>query len=55
MKKCIIIGGGAAGMYAAVMAAQGGMEVSLWEKNEKIKSMVNWVMKLIKIKSPKSV
>ena len=36
MKKCIIIGGGAAGMYAAVMAAQGGMEVSLWEKNEKL-------------------
>ena len=29
--------------------------LNLWEKNEKIKSMVNWVIKLIKIKSPKSV
>ena len=36
MKKCIIIGGGAAGMYAAVFAAAGGLDVSLWEKNEKL-------------------
>ncbi len=36
MKKCIIIGGGAAGMFAAVVAASGGMKVSLWEKNEKL-------------------
>ena len=36
MKKCIIIGGGAAGMYAAVMAAMGGLKVSIWEKNEKL-------------------
>ena len=36
MKKCIIIGGGAAGMFAAVTAASGGMQVSLWEKNEKL-------------------
>lgn len=36
MKKCIVIGGGAAGMYAAVMAALGGLSVSLWEKNEKL-------------------
>lgn len=36
MKKCIIIGGGAAGMFAAVTAASGGMKVSLWEKNEKL-------------------
>ena len=36
MNKCIIIGGGAAGMYAAVMAAQGGLSVSLWEKNDKV-------------------
>lgn len=36
MKKCIIIGGGAAGMFAAVMAASGGISVSLWEKNEKL-------------------
>lgn len=36
MKKCIIIGGGAAGMYAGVMAASGGLSVSIWEKNEKL-------------------
>ena len=36
MKKCMIIGGGAAGMFAAVTAASGGMKVSLWEKNEKL-------------------
>ena len=36
MKKCIIIGGGAAGMYAAVMAASGGLAVSIWEKNDKL-------------------
>lgn len=36
MKKCIIIGGGAAGMYAAVIAAMGGLSVSIWEKNEKL-------------------
>lgn len=36
MKKCIVIGGGAAGMFAAIMAAAGGMSVSLWEKNEKL-------------------
>ena len=36
MKKCIIIGGGAAGMYAAVMAASGGLLVSIWEKNDKL-------------------
>lgn len=36
MKKCIVIGGGAAGMFAAVVAASGGMKVSLWEKNEKL-------------------
>ena len=36
MKKCIIIGGGASGMYAAITAAMGGMQVSIWEKNEKL-------------------
>ncbi|MDD3222048.1 MAG: NAD(P)/FAD-dependent oxidoreductase [Clostridia bacterium] len=36
MKKCIIIGGGAAGMFAAVIAASDGMDVSIWEKNEKL-------------------
>ena len=36
MKKCIIIGGGAAGMFAAITAASEGIQVSLWEKNEKL-------------------
>lgn len=36
MKKCIIIGGGAAGMFAAITAASEGIQVSLWEK------MKNW-------------
>ena len=36
MKKCIIIGGGASGMYSAIIAASGGMDVSIWEKNEKL-------------------
>lgn len=36
MKRIAIIGGGAAGMYAAVAAAKGGCEVHLFEKNEKL-------------------
>lgn len=36
MKKIAIIGGGAAGMYAAITAAQSGCEVHLFEKNEKL-------------------
>lgn len=36
MKKIAIIGGGAAGMYAAVTAAKNGCEVHLFEKNEKL-------------------
>ena len=36
MRKAAVIGGGAAGMFAAIMAAAGGMSVSLWEKNEKL-------------------
>lgn len=36
MKKIAVIGGGAAGMFAAVKAAQEGMEVHLFEKNEKL-------------------
>lgn len=35
MKKVIVIGGGAAGMMAAVTAAQRGCQVVLYEKNEK--------------------
>lgn len=36
MRKCIVIGGGAAGMLAALTAAQKGMEAELLEKNEKL-------------------
>ena len=36
MKKIVIIGGGAAGMFAAIAAAENGTEVHLYEKNEKL-------------------
>ena len=36
MKKVLVIGGGAAGMIAAVFAARGGREVHVFEKNEKL-------------------
>ena len=36
MSKVIIIGGGAAGMIAAIYAAKNGHEVELYEKNEKL-------------------
>lgn len=36
MKKIIIIGGGAAGMMAAIATAQNGCHVDLFEKNEKL-------------------
>ena len=35
MKHIIVVGGGAAGMMAAVSAARAGAEVTLLEKNEK--------------------
>lgn len=36
MGKTVIIGGGAAGMYAGIFAAQSGQEVHIYEKNEKL-------------------
>ena len=33
MKKCLIAGGGAAGMMAAITAARNGNQVILFEKN----------------------
>lgn len=36
MKKVVIIGGGAAGMYAGIFAARAGHEVHIFEKNEKL-------------------
>ncbi|MDD3360968.1 MAG: NAD(P)/FAD-dependent oxidoreductase [Hespellia sp.] len=36
MSKVLVIGGGAAGMMAAIIAARNGREVQLYEKNEKV-------------------
>ena len=36
MKRVVVIGGGAAGMFAALAAAEKGHQVSLFEKNEKL-------------------
>ncbi len=36
MKKCIVIGGGASGIMAAIAAADRGYDVALYEKNEKL-------------------
>ena len=36
MSKVLVIGGGAAGMFAAIFAAYNGNEVHLYEKNEKL-------------------
>lgn len=36
MKKIAIIGGGAAGMLASILAARRGLEVHVYEKNEKL-------------------
>lgn len=36
MKKILIVGGGAAGMFAAIAAAENGQEVHVLEKNEKL-------------------
>jgi len=36
MSKVIVIGGGAAGMFAAIFAAYNGNEVHIYEKNEKL-------------------
>ena len=36
MSKIIVIGGGAAGIMAAIRAAEGGAQVFLFEKNNKL-------------------
>ena len=36
MSKVLVVGGGAAGMYAAIFAAYNGNEVHIFEKNEKL-------------------
>ena len=44
MSKVVIIGGGAAGMAAAIGAAECGHDVSVYEKNEKQCHL--WIHKL---------
>ena len=39
MSKVIVVGGGPAGMFAAIAAAERGHEVVLLEKNEKLGKM----------------
>ena len=36
MSKVVIVGGGAAGMFASIAAAECGHQVVLYEKNEKL-------------------
>ncbi len=36
MKTCFVIGGGAAGMMAAIQASSKGLQVEIFEKNEKL-------------------
>ena len=36
MSKVLIVGGGAAGMFASIFAAKNGNEVHVFEKNEKL-------------------
>ena len=36
MSHVIVVGGGAAGMFAAIAAAKHGHQVTLYEKNEKL-------------------
>ena len=36
MSKVLIVGGGAAGMFASIIAAKNGNEVHVFEKNEKL-------------------
>ncbi len=36
MRKIVVIGGGAAGMFAAIWASEGGAEVHIYEHNEKL-------------------
>ena len=36
MSKVLVVGGGSAGMFAAIFAAYNGNEVHIFEKNEKL-------------------
>ena len=41
MSHVIVVGGGAAGMFAAIAAAKNGHQVTLYEKNEKLQKEVD--------------
>ena len=51
MSKIIVIGGGASGMIAAIMAARNGHDVSLYEKNDKLgkKIYIKWWLKWVEV------
>ena len=41
MSRVVVIGGGPAGMFAAIAAAENGHHVTLLEKNEKLGSVLS--------------
>ena len=47
MNKVIIVGGGAAGMLASIIAAKNGCAVTLFEKNEKLGKKVYITLKIV--------
>ena len=40
-KRILVVGGGVAGMYAAIIAAQRGHKVTLWEKSQEVGGLLN--------------
>ncbi len=44
-KNVLVIGAGPAGMEAAIVAAHHGHDVTLWEREERLGGMVNWIVK----------
>ncbi|MFI5400675.1 MAG: mycofactocin system FadH/OYE family oxidoreductase 2 [SAR324 cluster bacterium] len=44
-KKVLVVGGGPAGMEAAIVAAHHGHRVTLWERERSLGGMVNWMVK----------
>jgi mycofactocin system FadH/OYE family oxidoreductase 2 len=44
-KRIAVIGGGPAGMEAAIVAAHHGHDVTLWERDAQVGGTVNWIVK----------
>ena len=42
MSKVLIVGGGAAGMFASIFAARNGNEVHVFEKNENSEKIIHY-------------